>query len=77
MKSGIALEYCKRSDPRYQSIRDRHYVPNRGTHGQQLHFIIWSNDKIVGIISGASSVYGVKARDELFGIPPDREVKQR
>jgi len=77
VKSGIALEYCKRSDPRYQSIRDRHYVPNRGTHGQQLHFIIWSNDKIVGIISGASSVYGVKARDEFFGIPPDREVKQR
>src|SRR5690606_7020964 len=73
----IKLEYVKRSDNRYQDIRNRHYIPNRGTHGQQIHFVIHYNDRIVGIISGASSVYGVKTRDEFFRIPKDRNIKQR
>ena len=77
MKDGILLEVCKRSDKHYQDIRDRHYVPNRGTHGQQIHFLIWYKDKLVGIISGASSVYGVKARDKFFQIPSDQKVKQK
>lgn len=72
----IALEFVKRTDPRYQDIRNRHYVENNGTHGQQLHFIIHYNDEVVGIISGASSVYGVAARDNFFKIPKDQELKQ-
>lgn len=72
----IALECVKRTDERYQEIRNRHYVENNGTHGQQLHFIIHYNGKVVGIISGASSVYGVGARDTFFGIPKDKEIKQ-
>ena len=71
------LELCKRSDPRYQEIRDRHYIPNKGTHGQQIHFLIHYKGQIVGIISGASAVYGVKARDEFFGIPKDKHLKQK
>ena len=69
------LEFCKSSDPRYQDIRDRHYVPNHGTQGQQLHFIIHYKNQVVGIISAASSVYAVKARDDYFQIPKD--IKQR
>jgi hypothetical protein len=76
-KHDIKLEVVKRSDERYQEIRERHYVPNRGTHGQQLHFLIWYKGQIVGIITGASAVYGVKARDEFFNIPPDRNIKQK
>lgn len=72
----IALEFVKRTDPRYQDIRNRHYVENNGTHGQQLHFIIHYKGDVVGIISGASSVYGVGARDTFFGIPKDQELKQ-
>ena len=73
----IKLEFCKRTDKRYQEIRNRHYIPNNGTHGQQIHFLIHYKDKIVGIISGASSVYGVKARDDFFNIPNDRNIKQK
>jgi hypothetical protein len=73
----IQLEFCKRTDSRYQDIRNRHYVDNRGTHGQQIHFLIWYNGVIVGIISGASSVYAVKTRDEFFKIPKDRNIKQK
>ena len=73
----IELEVVKRSDERYQEIRERHYVPNRGTHGQQIHFLIWYKGQAVGIISGASAVYGVRARDEFFNIPPDRNIKQK
>ena len=73
----IQLEFCKRSDPRYQEIRDRHYVPNNGCHGQQIHFLIWYKDNIVGIISGASSVYAVKSRDDFFNIPCNRDEKQK
>lgn len=77
MTSKPTLEFCKSSDPRYQAIRDRHYVPNKGTQGQQLHFIIHYKDQIVGIISAASSVYAVKARDDYFSIPKDKSIKQQ
>lgn len=71
------LEFCKSSDPRYQDIRDRHYVPNKGTQGQQLHFLIHYKNQIVGIISAASSVYAVKARDDYFKIPKDKDLRQQ
>lgn len=66
----IALVRCKRTDPLYQEIRDRHYVPNRGCHGQQLHYLIQYDGVVIGIISGASSVWAVRARDEFFGLTP-------
>jgi hypothetical protein len=71
------LEFCKSSDPRYQSIRDRHYVANHGTQGQQLHFIIHYKGEVVGIISAASSVYCVKPRDQYFKIPADKTLRQQ
>jgi Domain of unknown function (DUF4338) len=76
-QNDITLEFVKRTDARYQEIRDRHYIPNRGTHGQQIHFVIHYKGMVVGIISGASSVYGVKARDEFFRIPKDKHIKQK
>lgn len=72
----MELIVVKRTDIRYQQIRDRHYVPNNGTHGQQIHFLITQNNEPIGIISGASSVYGVKARDEFFHIPNNQKIKQ-
>lgn len=77
MKDDIKLEFCKLSDPRYQDIRNRHYVENRGCHGQQVHFLIYYQDILSGIISGGSSVYAVKPRDEFFGIPKDKILRQK
>lgn len=77
IQNEIHLEFVKRTDKRYQDIRDRHYIPNRGTHGQQIHFVVHYKGTVVGIISGASSVYGVKARDNFFGIPKDKHLKQK
>jgi hypothetical protein len=74
--NNIKLEFCKRTDVRYQQIRDRHYVKNNGVQGQQIHFLIHYNNQIVGIISGASSVYGVQCRDDFFKIPHDKNLKQ-
>ena len=70
----ISLKVCKRSNKKYQDIRDRHYIPNKGCQGQQIHFLIKYNKEVVGIISGASSVYGVKARDNFFNFPEDRDI---
>jgi hypothetical protein len=72
----ISLEFCTRTNLVYKSIRDRHYIPNNGTHGQQIHFIVYDNNELVGIISGASSVYGVESRDRFFNIPKDKQTKQ-
>ena len=70
----LSLERCKRTDPLYQDIRNRHYVPNKGCHGQQIHYlIILQNVGVIGIISGASSVYAVKARDDFFGLNKDNK----
>ena len=71
----IELIKCKRTDAVYQEFRDRHYIANRGTHGQQMHYKISVDDEIVGIISGASSVWAVKARDEFFGLTKENKRK--
>lgn len=71
----IELIKVKRTDPRYQEIRNRHYVENRGCHGQQLHYLIYYNENLIGIISGASSVWAVKARDDYFGLNKDNKQK--
>ena len=68
MQFNIQLIRCKRTDAMYQDIRNRHYVPNRGTHGQQMHYLIKLDEDIIGIISGASCVWAVKSRDDYFGL---------
>lgn len=64
----VMLLGCKRTDPIYQTFRNRHYIPNKGSIGQQLHYIIYLNCEPVGIISGGSAVYATKPRDDFFGI---------
>jgi hypothetical protein len=76
-KENVILEVCSRNDKRYVSFRNRHYIPNRGCHGQQIHFLIHYKGEHVGIISGASSVYAVGERDKFFNIPQDKTIKQK
>jgi hypothetical protein len=64
----LCLEFCKRLDRRYKDIRDRHYIPNAGSCGQQIHFLIHYNNEIVGIMSGGSAAYATRNRDEFFRI---------
>ena len=71
----LALEFCKRTDPRYKAIRDRHYVPNKGAQGQQLHFLVLRDGDPVGIISAGSCAYGTAPRDRFFGITQDNRVQ--
>lgn len=72
----IELECVTRTDPRYKSIRDRHYIPNSGCHGQQLHYLAFDEGQQVGIISGASATYDVGPRDRFFGLSKSKAVKQ-
>lgn len=68
----IRLKQCKRTDIEYKEIRDRHYIPNNGAVGQQLHYLVQLCDRevyrTIGIISAGSAVYAVGARDKYFGI---------
>jgi len=64
----LQLEFCLLTDPRYQKIRDAHYVENNGVHGQQVHFLVHYRGEIVGIISGGSAAYATAPRDKFFGI---------
>lgn len=85
----LELEFVKATDPRYLEIRRGHYpteahlaredMTNKATgslksQGQQIHFLVHVDDRLVGAISGGAAVYGVKARDEFFDFPagPDR-----
>ena len=72
----IRLQFCRRSNPLYKSFRDRHYIPNNGCHGQQAHYLVFLDDQHKGIISGASAVYAVKARDQFFGLSKDKDQKR-
>jgi hypothetical protein len=64
----IKLIRCGTGNKEYQKIRDRHYIPNRGCIGQQIHYLIYLDTLVIGIISGASATYMVKSRDDYFGI---------
>jgi Domain of unknown function (DUF4338) len=72
----ILFEFCKITHTRYKAIRDRHYVSNGGACGMQVHFLVRYRGEIVGIVSAASSVYAVAARDKFFKIPKDKENKK-
>lgn len=76
MKYHVRLEMCKRSDDRYQEIRSRHYIPNNGAVGQQIHYLIYLERELVGIISGGSAAYAVGCRDRFFGILKDKRQTQ-
>lgn len=70
----IHLVQCKRTCQEYKEIRDRHYIPNNGAIGQQIHYLIKLGTKTVGIISAGSSAFAVKARDEFFGITKENRA---
>jgi Domain of unknown function (DUF4338) len=71
----IRLELCSRTDPRYENIREDHYVENHGCIGQQAHFLIHYNGELAGIISGASPVYATSPRDQFFGLDKNNRGK--
>jgi hypothetical protein len=73
---GIELLMCQRTHPAYLQFRNRHYIENRGCHGQQLHYLVMVDGQHLGVISGASAVYGTKARDQFFGIDPAKRKVQ-
>jgi len=73
----LRLELVKSSDPLYKQFRSAHYIPSRGTVGQQLQYLIFYGTEVVGIIGGASSVFTTKARDEYWGFSADRAVANK
>lgn len=62
-------------DPIYHSYRSQHYIPSRGTVGQQIHYIVLYDSEPVGGISGASAVFTTEARDQFFDLSSDKDVK--
>jgi hypothetical protein len=74
-ESDIWLESCSRTDPRYEEIREDHYIPNHGAIGQQAHFLIHYKGEIAGIISGASPVYATSSRDKFFCVDKKNRSK--
>lgn len=70
----VRLINVSRTNAAYQEIRSRHYVPNNGAVGQQMHYLIMLGRDVVGIISGGSAAYAVRCRDEFFGI--DKENRR-
>ena len=76
-KDQVRLELVKKSDPLYVNWRKDHYIPDRGVVGQQLQYLIFYENEIVGVIGGASSVYTNEFRDEYFGLSKEKELKTR
>ena len=72
----LRLLQCKKSDVEYNQIRDNHYVPNHGTVGRQLHYKIYYNDMLCGVIVGASAVFACKPRDAFFHIDKENRIEK-
>lgn len=52
----------------YKDIRKRHYVPDNGSQGRQLHYLVHYQEQVAGIISGGSATFSVKPVDKFFGL---------
>jgi len=76
-KSKVRLELVKRSDPIYVQYRKDHYIPDRGVVGQQLQYLIFYGNEIVGVIGGASAVYRSEDRDEYFDLAEEKDLKTK
>ena len=75
-KNKVRLELIKNSNPLYVEYRKKHYIPNRGTVGQQLQYLVFYGGEIVGVIGGASAVYKSEDRDSFFGLSDENISKQ-
>ena len=76
-KDLVRLELVPRSNPLYVAWRKNHYIPDRGVVGQQLQYLVFYGNDVVGVIGGASAVYSNQARDEYFGLSNDKDIKTR
>ena len=76
-KDKVRLELTKTSNPLYIEFRKKHYIPNRGVVGQQLQYLIFYDEKVVGVIGGASAVFKTQKRDQYLGLSEDRDPKTR
>lgn len=70
----VKLVKVNRGNPIYQEIRSRHYIPNHGAVGQQMHYLILLDKEVCGIISGGSAAYAVAPRDNFFGITKENRT---
>ena len=76
-KNKVRLEFVKNSNPLYVEYRKQHYIPNRGTVGQQIQYLIFYKGEVVGVIGGASAVYKSEDRDGFFGLSDEKQLKTR
>ena len=67
-KDKVRLELTKTSNPLYIELRKKHYIPNRGVVGQQLQYLIFYDEKVVGVIGGASAVFKTQKRDQYLSL---------
>lgn len=70
------LVRVKRTDELYQDVRDRHYVPNKGCIGRQLHYNIMEGSACIGIISGASAIWSSEHRDKFFKVTKENRKER-
>ena len=76
-KELVSLELVQRTNPLYKQFRSRHYIPDRGLVGQQLLYLVFYGNEVVGVIGGASAVFTSQARDEFWDLSPDKDTKTR
>ena len=76
-KELVSLELVQRNNPLYKQFRNRHYIPDRGLVGQQLLYLVFYGNEVVGVIGGASAVFTSQARDEFWDLSADKDTKTR
>ena len=76
-KELVSLELVQTSHPLYKQFRQRHYIPSKGSVGQQLQYMVFYAGEVVGVIGGASAVFTNQARDDFWQFSEDKDTKTR
>lgn len=76
-KELVSLELVQRTNPLYKQFRSRYYIPDRGLVGQQLLYLVFYGNEVVGVIGGASAVFTNQTRDAFWDLSPDKDTKTR
>jgi hypothetical protein len=65
---GLSLERVSPSTRAYAAFWARHYPGSKGAIGRQLHYLVWLDGQMLGIIAAGEAMFRCAPRDRALGL---------
>lgn len=68
LEAGLSLERVSPSARAYAAFWARHYPGSKGAIGRQLHYLVWLDGRLLGIIAAGEAMFRCAPRDRALGL---------